>query len=112
MKNWLLLLLGPLLAMLTTPSPLCVSDGWNSSAKGWPQMELPPVPVPVGSPPCTMKFLISRWNTVPSYLPCAHRPKKFSAVRGTRSQCTSRFSVPRLVTSCTYPFFFSARMRS
>jgi hypothetical protein len=26
----------------------------------------PPMPVPVGSPPCAMKPSITRWNTTPS----------------------------------------------
>ena len=40
------------LAMLSTPRPLCVRSGWNSSAKGAPpsNADSPPLPVPVGSP--------------------------------------------------------------
>ena len=30
--NWLPLVLGPLLAMLSTPAPVCLSPGWISSA--------------------------------------------------------------------------------
>ena len=35
----------------------------NSAGRFWPE---PPVPVPVGSPPCTTKPSITRWNGVPS----------------------------------------------
>ena len=43
---------GPELAMLSTPRPLCVRFGLNSSLKASPQTDLPPRPVPSGSPPC------------------------------------------------------------
>jgi hypothetical protein len=41
-------------------------DSLNSSANLVPQMEEPPLPEPVGSPPWIMKPLMFRWNTVPS----------------------------------------------
>jgi len=45
-----------LFAMASTPRPVCVSRESNSSLKGLPYTDSPPVPVPVGSPPC------SRWR--------------------------------------------------
>jgi hypothetical protein len=36
---------------------------WNSSSNSRPQMDSPPVPSPLGSPVCTMKPLITRWNS-------------------------------------------------
>ena len=39
--------------MLSMPRPLCVRFGLNSSLKTSPQTDLPPKPVPSGSPPCT-----------------------------------------------------------
>ena len=38
------------------------SVSWNSSANFPPQMLLPPFPVPVGSPVCTMKSLMFLWR--------------------------------------------------
>jgi hypothetical protein len=40
------------LAMDRMPRSECDSFGWNSSSKGLPHTELPPLPVPEGSPPC------------------------------------------------------------
>lgn len=40
--NWDLLLLGPELAMLRTPRPVCERLGRNSSLKGFPQYDSPP----------------------------------------------------------------------
>jgi hypothetical protein len=37
------------------PAPLCFNSGVHSSLKKPPKMELPPRPVPVGSPPWIMK---------------------------------------------------------
>ena len=51
MKNWLPLVLGPELAIESTPRPSCRSLFVHSSLKGLPHMLSPPVPVPVGSPP-------------------------------------------------------------
>ena len=93
MKNWLPLVLGPLLAMLSTPLLSCFKSGCTSSAKAEPHALFPPLPVAVGSPPCArgrqhrhrhnnqhdysaankrhaprtciMKPLISLWNFVP-----------------------------------------------
>lgn len=66
MKNWLPLVSGPLFAMLSTPAPVCLSAALISSAKRPPHMEAPPRPVPVGSPPCTMKLTMTRWMGVSS----------------------------------------------
>mmetsp|Transcript_42680 Transcript_42680/g.71223 ORF Transcript_42680/g.71223 Transcript_42680/m.71223 type:complete len:210 (-) Transcript_42680:554-1183(-) len=66
MKNWDPFVWGPELAILSTPRPSCVRLERSSSLKGCPQMDLPPVPSPLGSPPCTMKFLMLRWNPTPS----------------------------------------------
>ena len=40
--NWDLLVLGPELAMLSTPLPVCDRFGRNSSLKGFPQKDSPP----------------------------------------------------------------------
>jgi len=48
-------------AIPTTPRTKCSLE--NSACSGWPE---PPVPVPVGSPPCAIKPPITRWKTVPS----------------------------------------------
>ena len=48
-----LLVLGPEFAILSTPLPVWVRFGLNSSLNGFPQMDSPPVPVAVGSPPCS-----------------------------------------------------------
>lgn len=60
-KNWLPLVSLPELAIERTPAPVCRRAGWISSAKGEPQHEVPPRPVPVGSPACSMKLGIMRW---------------------------------------------------
>ena len=36
---------------------------WNSSSNSRPQMDSPPVPSPLGSPVCSMKPLMTRWNS-------------------------------------------------
>jgi len=52
MKNCDPLVLGPALAILSTPSPVCFKVKF-SSGKFLPYMDLPPVPSPrVKSPPC------------------------------------------------------------
>ena len=45
------LVLGPWLAMQSTPLPSCNKFLWNSSGKGFFHMDSPPLPVPSGSPP-------------------------------------------------------------
>ena len=50
--NWDLFVFGPEFAILSTPRPVCVRFGLNSSLKASPQTDLPPWPVPSGSPPC------------------------------------------------------------
>lgn len=49
------LVLGPELAMESIPRPVCDRFGLNSSSNDLPQIDLPPAPVPVGSPPCICK---------------------------------------------------------
>lgn len=80
MKNWLPLVPGPLLAMDNIPFPVCLRDGWNSSSNLPPKMELPPRPVPVGSPPWIMKSGMIRWKMTLLYLPESARPAKFLQV--------------------------------
>ncbi len=63
MKNWDPPVLGPALAMDRTPSPECLSSGWNSSGIVYPG---PPVPVPRGSPPWIMNPSMTRWKMTPS----------------------------------------------
>ena len=112
-KNWLLFVSGPELAIATTPRELNFKNTSKSvdrrditmaltfnvertsSAKGLPQMDWPPLPVPVGSPPCIIKPLMFLWNnmseahnhdsdghsylwnTVLSYVLLAHSARKF-----------------------------------
>lgn len=60
-KNWLPLVLGPLLAMDTVPRLACFRFSLSSSSNlpfGVGYMDLPPRPEPVGSPPWTMKPLM------------------------------------------------------
>tara|TARA_B110001452_G_scaffold163064_1_gene135836 strand:- start:2880 stop:3080 length:201 start_codon:yes stop_codon:yes gene_type:complete len=64
MKNWEPFVLGPLLAIDTMPRAVCMFSGWISSLNLPPQMLSPPLPVPVGSPPCSMKPLMLRWKSV------------------------------------------------
>lgn len=52
MKNWDPVVSGPELAMLNTPRLSCVMRDSNSSLILPPQRLSPPLPVPVGSPPC------------------------------------------------------------
>ena len=49
-----------LFAMARTPRPVCVSRESNSSLKGLPYTDSPPVPVPVGSPPYHIGTWLSR----------------------------------------------------
>ena len=56
-KNWLTYVTGPAFAMDKIPGPECVSEGSISSGKLYPG---PPLPVPLGSPPCIIKSLITR----------------------------------------------------
>ena len=61
----------------------------NSSSKVPPQIDSPPFPVPVGSPPCIINPFIFRWNKVPSYWPAAHNAMKLKADFGTTSHAIS-----------------------
>ena len=65
-KNWLRFESGPLFAMLSVPRLSCRLSGWNSSSNAPPQMDAPPLPVPVGSPAWTMNPFMFRWNKHPS----------------------------------------------
>ncbi len=54
MKNWQLLVSGPLLAMAKMPEDVNRRSTLNSSSRVWPLAPLkplPPLPVPSGSPP-------------------------------------------------------------
>ena len=62
MKNWLSALLTSEERAIETVPRTCFTAE-NSASSRLPE---PPVPVPVGSPPCAMKFGITRWNGVPS----------------------------------------------
>lgn len=55
-----LFVFGPEFAMLSIPLALCDKFALNSSANGLSQHDCPPEPVPVGSPPWIIKFLIER----------------------------------------------------
>ena len=57
--------LGPALAYDRRYGKLCFNDGWNSSSKSPPQIDSPPVPLPVGSPVWIMNDLMTRWNWCP-----------------------------------------------
>ena len=46
-----LLVFGPELAIDKIPRPVWVKLGLKQSSKGFPQIDSPPFPVPVGSPP-------------------------------------------------------------
>lgn len=52
MKNCEPFVSGPELAIERIPAPVCFKSGWISSANSPPYIEVPPRPVPVGSPPC------------------------------------------------------------
>jgi hypothetical protein len=61
-KNWLPLLIGPLLAMLTIPRALWRSDGRISSSNGSCQMEVDVLVFPeAGEPVWNIKPGTSRW---------------------------------------------------
>ncbi len=63
MKNWLLALFGlDERAIEQVPRTCGVVE--NSAVRSG--CLLPPMPVPVGSPPCAMKPGMTRWNTTPS----------------------------------------------
>lgn len=64
-KNWLEFVFGPLLAIATIPRSVCLRLSLNSSSNLRPQIELPPLPLPVGSPVCTMNPFMLRWNKLP-----------------------------------------------
>lgn len=57
MKNCEPFVLGPELAMLRIPAPVCLRSLRISSSNFSPQMEAPPRPVPVGSPPYALVSL-------------------------------------------------------
>lgn len=50
-NNCDLLVLVPAFAIDRIPRPVWVKFGLNSSSNGFPHIDCPPVPVPVGSPP-------------------------------------------------------------
>ena len=49
---------GPEFALDKIPAPVCFNSGKISSWNFPPNIDSPPLPVPVGSPPCIMKSLI------------------------------------------------------
>mmetsp|Transcript_24043 Transcript_24043/g.74131 ORF Transcript_24043/g.74131 Transcript_24043/m.74131 type:complete len:221 (+) Transcript_24043:55-717(+) len=100
-KNWDRFVSGPLFAMDTTPRRSCALSGWNSSGNMPPQIDAPPLPVPVGSPVWTMNPGSSRWKRHPSYFPDAHSARKLNEQRGAVSQNSSSFKSPTPVWSVT-----------
>ncbi len=63
MKNWLFALFG-FCARAIEQTPRTCGSALNSCGRSGSL--LPPMPVPVGSPPCAMKPGITRWKTTPS----------------------------------------------
>ena len=69
--NWDRFVLGPEFAIDSTPLPLWIKFGLNSSSKGFCQIDSPPSPVPVGSPPWICKHYNSKpEHTFHCYLYC------------------------------------------
>jgi len=69
--NWDRFVLGPEFAIDSTPLPLWVKFGLNSSSKGFCQIDSPPSPVPLGSPPWICKHYNSKSeHTHHCYLYC------------------------------------------
>jgi hypothetical protein len=64
-RGWRHLLVVRPTAHLRMPAPRCSRAGWNSSLKFLPKIDFPPLPVPVGSPPCTMNPGTTRWKMTP-----------------------------------------------
>ncbi len=62
MKNWELLVSLPLLAIERMPRASWVRGPSNSSVKFLPQIDAPPLPVPVGSPPWSIKLRTFLWK--------------------------------------------------
>ena len=58
LNTWEPLVLGPELALERIPAPVCFNSFNISSWNFPPNTDSPPLPVPVGSPPCIMKSLI------------------------------------------------------
>ena len=71
-------------------------------------MEVPPVPVFVGSPVWQQKVLIIRWKMQPSYLPEAQRARKFSQVLGHFATSSSILMSPKSVWRVTDIVFVSS----
>ncbi len=63
MKNWLLAEFGALVRAIDAVPRLCGSFENSALRSGFFD---PPLPVPVGSPPCAMKPGMTRWKTTPS----------------------------------------------
>mmetsp|Transcript_9058 Transcript_9058/g.29940 ORF Transcript_9058/g.29940 Transcript_9058/m.29940 type:complete len:377 (-) Transcript_9058:1508-2638(-) len=66
MKNWEPFVFGPAFAIETVKGRSCRSERWNSSSNSCPQIEVPPVPSPSGSPVWHMKPLMTLWKRTPS----------------------------------------------
>ena len=93
---------GPLFAMDTTPRRSCALSGWNSSGNMPPQIDAPPLPVPVGSPVWTMNPGSSRWKRHPSYL-------RESTGARSRGSSGGRRAAPLLVRSSSSDYSPSAK---
>lgn len=115
-KNCEPLVLGPELAIESVPRSVCFSanrgersapvDGREkqsdvraflsmcSSSKGLPQVDCPPRPEPVGSPPWSMKPGMRRWKMVSAYLLSRASWRSRSKVRGGRQRHERREAEP------------------
>lgn len=59
-----------LLFIYTSPTyRSCLSSSSNSSSNSLPQIDVPPVPSPSGSPVWIINFAMTRWNIIPSKYP-------------------------------------------
>ena len=83
-KNWEPLELGPELAIQRTPAPVCFNALVNSSSNFPPNMLSPPLPVPVGSPPCTI-WCYEKWQASLSIL---HMAEVTSNIHTTKWKLT------------------------
>lgn len=70
MKNCDPLVLGPELAILRIPAPVCFRSERISSSNFSPHIEEPPRPVPVGSPPWICEVVLFNPYTYATYALC------------------------------------------
>src|SRR3990167_415752 len=92
MKNWLRALLGSLVRAIETTPRTCGSFE-NSAFSSSP---MPPLPVPFGSPVWAMKPSMTRWKTMPSYLPSRASFLIWATCLGARSGRISMTTRPSL----------------